>query len=344
MNEHHEDARGLWMGLLMALCIVMLSMLGCSDDEAKSGPVSTAPPTTTSAPVLSAVATDTTASVAEAGDTGGAAPGLPEDDGLDTAPAVSGSAPPPVAKVEPKVQPKVEPKPTPAPAQPAPLPEPTAQAPPPEPAPVATAEPVVPAEKGSADEVAARVDEIFGPVQRFRARFNQQYWAKVHDKTKNSKGILYVLKPGKLSLSYQKPNNNRAVSDGSTLKVYEAENKQMFVKSVANTEYPGAFAFILGKGLRSSFTFKFHKTSKFEGGPVILGTPRVPNPGYQSVLFYVDDALLQKGDLGAIRRVLVIDAQGNRNRFDFIHAEQPEKINDSEFIFDPPKGTEIIKG
>ena len=189
-----------------------------------------------------------------------------------------------------------------------------------------------------------RRKNIFKPIKRFRARFNQKYTAKIHGKSKNSKGILYVLRPGKLSLSYQQPNKNRAVSDGKTLKVYEHENKQMFLKDVSRTEYPGAFSFILGKGLRSSFTFKFHETSKWEGGPVIVGTPRVPNPGYKTVLFYIDESLLKKGDLGAVRRVLVVDAQGNRNRFDFIHAEEPKSIPDKEFTFEPPKGTEIIKG
>jgi len=220
-------------------------------------------------------------------------------------------------------------------------PEPTAQTPPPPPTPSPT---VAQAKEGTADAVAQKIDDIFKPIKRFRARFNQKYTAKIHGKSKNSKGVLYVQRPGKLSLSYHEPNKNRAVSDGTTLKVYEDENKQMFLKDVSKTEYPGAFSFILGKGLRSSFTFKFHETSKWEGGPVIVGTPRIPNPGYKTVLFYIDDSLLKKGDLGAVRRVLVVDAQGNRNRFDFIHAEEPSSIPASEFTFTPPKGTEIIKG
>lgn len=253
------------------------------------------------------------------------------------------SSPPPVSptpKAAPKQEPKAkaEPKPNPGPADP---PKPVAK-PAPEPAP-ATAKKLDAPKAGSADEKAQKLDTIFAPVQLFRARFKQSYSAKIHGTKKNSEGILYVKKPGKLSLSYHDPNKNRAVSDGETLKVYEHDNKQMFVKKVKNTEYPGAFSFILGKGLRQSFTFTFHKTSKWEGGAVLVGTPRTPNPGYKQVLFYVDDELLEKGDLGAIRRVLVIDAQGNRNRFDFVHAEQPDAIPDKWFQFEPPAGTEIIK-
>jgi outer membrane lipoprotein-sorting protein len=133
------------------------------------------------------------------------------------------------------------------------------------------------------------------------------------------------------------------VSDGTTLKVYEHENKQMFVKNVADTEYPGALAFIMGKGLRKSFRFTFHKTAKYEGGPVLVGTPRVANPSYKRVLFYVDQSLLDKGDPGCIRRVLVLDAQGNRNRFDFLHVSEPASIPSKEFTFTAPKGIEILR-
>jgi chaperone LolA len=249
-----------------------------------------------------------------------------------SASASTSAAPKPTGKKKaaPKPSPEPTPNPTPAPQQPV--------NPPP-----ASEQTLDPAESGSADEVAEQLDKIFKPVTRFRAAFNQKYKAHIHNTTKKSKGVLYVLRPAKLSLSYHDPNKNRAVSDGSTLKVYEHENKQMFLKDVKNTEYPGAFSFIMGKGLRQSFTFTFHKKSKFEGGPVIVGTPRTPNPGYKKVLFYVDAELLKKGDIGCIRRVLVIDAQKNENRFDFINSEQPESIPDSFFEFEPPAGTEIIK-
>ena len=43
------------------------------------------------------------------------------------------------------------------------------------------------------------------------------------------------------------------VSDGATLKVYVAEDEQMFEQPVKNTEYHGAFGFIMGSGIRQSF-------------------------------------------------------------------------------------------
>jgi len=180
-------------------------------------------------------------------------------------------------------------------------------------------------------------------LKNFKARFKQKYRAKIAGKTKESAGVLLVQRPSKLSFRYDPPNANRVVSDGTTLKVYEAENKQLFTQPVAKTEYPGALAFIMGKGLRRSFTFTFHKKAKFKGGIVLVGKPRLANPAYKGVIFYIDKKLLEKGDLRAIRRVLVIDAQGNRNRFDFTDISEPQKIDPGEFKFEAPPGTNVVK-
>jgi outer membrane lipoprotein carrier protein len=206
-----------------------------------------------------------------------------------------------------------------------------------------TAVAIEPAAPGSADELAGQVDEIYLPIQRFRARFEQSYQAKVAGVTKKSTGLLVVERPGKLSFRYDPPNNNRVVSDGTTLRVYEADNNQLVEQPVARTEYPGALAFLMGHGLRPSFTFTFNDKAKFEGGRVLVGKPRSANPAYEQVLFYVDQAMLAKRSPGTIRRVVVLDAQKNRNRFDFLEASTPDRVEPSEFVFSPPPGVTVVK-
>ncbi|MEM9695536.1 MAG: outer-membrane lipoprotein carrier protein LolA [Myxococcota bacterium] len=338
--------------------VVAGSTLGCSGDKPgeKSNQASSAAATSAAAPTSVATGTalsPTAASVTAPAETSSAS-------SEDTPPGPSGKLPQPVVSAPSPVTPPPAktvaeaPKTPPAP----PVKVPPAKAPPATKAPpaapkVTTPTPVAPPpsakivldapEAGSADEVASKVDSIFLPVKRFKARFDQKYSAKIHGTTKKSAGTIYVFKPGRISLMYAAPNKNRAVSDGKLLKIYEHDNQQMFVKQVQNTDYPGAFAFILGKGLRQSFKFKFHKKSKWEGGPTLFGVPRIKNPSYRYVLFYIDDALLAKKDLGAVRRVLVVDAQDNKNRFDFIAAESPDTLADSLFSFEPPPGTQILK-
>ena len=44
-----------------------------------------------------------------------------------------------------------------------------------------------------------------------------------------------------------------------------------------------------------------------------------------------------------MRRVLLLDAQGNRNRFDFLNPEINTKTPGGEFNFTPPPGTQVIR-
>ncbi|WP_437294353.1 LolA family protein [Sorangium sp. So ce426] len=210
------------------------------------------------------------------------------------------------------------------------------------PAPGTAAPPAVPpAEVGSADAVAAEVDAIFVGKNTYSARFKQEHTQKVSGAVKKQSGTLSVQKPDRISFRYDPPNQNRIVSDGVSLKVYVAEDRQMFVTPVQNSEYPGALSFLMGHGLRPSFTFTFNDKAKFEGGPVLVGKPRAPTPHYDFVMFYIDKALLAKKDPGVVRRVLIVDAQGNRNRFDFENASQPASIDPAEFQFTAPPGTDV---
>lgn len=229
-------------------------------------------------------------------------------------------------------------------APPSPSASATASAAPPAPAPTEPPAPAIPAPAaGSADAVAVAVDDVYLGHGTFKAKFKQTHTQKVAGVEKTSTGVVFVERPNKISFRYDPPNKNRIVSDGTTLKVYVADDEQMVVQPVANTEYPGALAFIMGKGLHPSFTFTFNEKAKFEGGPILLGTPRTATPHYKNVLFYIDDALLAKKSANTVRRVLIVDTQGNRNRFDFTEATYPPTIPASEFTFSPPPGTNIVQ-
>jgi outer membrane lipoprotein carrier protein len=191
----------------------------------------------------------------------------------------------------------------------------------------------------SGDELAGRMQSFYDKTKTFRANFKQRYWVEAYRKTKDSNGLVTFEKPGRMSWRYQN-NGNRVVSDGETIKVYEADNKQMYLQSVGKSQYPAALSFLVGGGdLRKTFRLAMldAKAMRFEGGYVMMGIPKTPTPAYQKVFFYVDGQTYQ------VRRVLLLDAQRNRNRFDFIGPIVNKAVDQNEFQFTPPKGTRIIK-
>jgi outer membrane lipoprotein carrier protein len=190
----------------------------------------------------------------------------------------------------------------------------------------------------TADQIAARVQAFYDQTRTFQADFKQEYYIKLHDKRTTSEGHVAFEKPGKMSWKYAQPNGNRVVSDGQVLKVFEPSNQQMFVQPVNKSQYPAALSFLMGQGqLTSSFTLRLLDSMKFEGGWVLEGTPKDPTPAYQKVLLYVDEATAQ------VRRVLILDVQGNRNRFDFDNPLVNTPVPPGEFTFTPPTGTQIVK-
>jgi outer membrane lipoprotein carrier protein len=208
----------------------------------------------------------------------------------------------------------------------------------------AQARPPVAVSATDAQPVVDKVQAFYDKAQTFQSDFHQEFVVKAYNQTKTSQGHVAFSKPGKMSWSYSNPAGNRIVSDGSVLRVYEASNKQMYESTVSvSSPYPAAVSFLTGQGkLSDSFNFQLvdgdtgQKGLNFPGGFVLIGTPKAATPSYQKVLFFVDKATSQ------VRRVLIVDAQGNLNKFTFDTPRVNDPISPSEFTFTPPPGTNIV--
>jgi outer membrane lipoprotein carrier protein len=207
-----------------------------------------------------------------------------------------------------------------------------------EPAAAASAGPV-PAPAADVSAVTSQVQAFYDQSSSFQADFTQEYLIKQYGQKKLSHGHVTFKKPGKMYWRYDEPQGNRVVSDGQKVRVYEQSNKQMYEQDVTASQYPAALTFLTGQGkLTDTFDFQLFDGEKmnFPGGWVLLGTPKTPTPAYQKVFFYVDKQTKQ------VRRVLILDGQGNHNRFDFDKPVVNAKVDDGVFVFTPPPGTTII--
>lgn len=201
------------------------------------------------------------------------------------------------------------------------------------------AAPVV-APNGDVNRAVDQVQAFYDKSTTFKSDFEQKFWVKAYNQEKTSRGHVTFAKPGKMDWVYDDPKDNRVVSDGTLIKVYEAANKQMYEQPIDKSQYPAALSFLTGTGkLSDSFDFELFpgEQMKFSGGYVLVGTPKQATPAYSKVLFYVDAPTSQ------VRRVMVIDGQGNRNRFDFINPKVNEATGKTQFKFTPPEGTSIIR-
>ena len=192
------------------------------------------------------------------------------------------------------------------------------------------------------DQAIGKVQQFYEKTTSFKAGFTQEFFVKAYNQRKTSRGKVTFAKPGKMEWIYDEPKDNKVVSDGATLRVYEAANHQMYESPVDKNQaqYAVALSFLTGQGkLTDHFTFEIAGGDKmaFPGGYVLVGTPKVVQPAYTKVFFYVDASTSQ------VRRVMVLDGQGNRNRFDFENPRVNEPVDQAQFKFTPPAGTTVVR-
>ncbi|MEO6418607.1 MAG: outer membrane lipoprotein carrier protein LolA [Polyangiaceae bacterium] len=195
-----------------------------------------------------------------------------------------------------------------------------------------------PAVRVDVPKLVEKVQNFYDHTTSFKSDFKQEYYVHVHDRRISSHGRVTFSKPGKMDWVYDDPKDNRVVSDGALVKVYEAANHQMFEQHMTQSQYPAALAFLTGQGkLADLFDFTIPDGMSFPAGTVLQGVPKQATPAYAKVLFYIDNATSQ------VRRVLIIDGQSNRNRFDFENPRVNEPVPASQFQLNPPQGTTIIR-
>jgi outer membrane lipoprotein carrier protein len=190
----------------------------------------------------------------------------------------------------------------------------------------------------SVAQAVTAVQTFYDRSQTFNSDFQQTYWMRAYNQPRHSSGHVTFAKPGKMDWAYNTPQGNRVVSDGSVVKVYDAANKEMYEQPVNKSHLPIVLSFLTGSGkLADGLDFQLPPEMKFEGGYVLVGTPKQPTPDCAKAFLYVDAATSQ------VRRVVILDGQGNRNRFDFEHPRVNEPVAPSQFTFTPPPGTTIVQ-
>lgn len=191
--------------------------------------------------------------------------------------------------------------------------------------------------------VAASVQTFYEQTTGVAARFRQSYYYKLYDRYDRSQGRVTFLKPGMMQFRYARPNGKTITSNGEKLWVFEPggenESAQCIEQNISEHQLPRAFSFLTGEGeLAEDFNFRLldSERHRYEDGYVLELRPKEDSPHYDRILFYIPR---QEGrPSGIVRRVLIVDPSGNRNRFDFSSMEWNPEITAEAFDYSPPRG------
>ncbi len=202
------------------------------------------------------------------------------------------------------------------------------------------------AKEVDASAVAMRVQAFYDQTSSVATDFVQTYYHKLYDRYDRSYGTVLFVRPGKMRWDYAKPNGKIMISDGKRLRIYEPGDPgaagQMFEQKIDRSDVPQAMGFLLGTSrLQDDFRFRLVQPQGWRyQGHVLELRPKVKNPAYQQILFFVDG---HPDRLGVVHRVLIVDHTGNRNKFEFKNMRFNRPAAKNAFNWNPPKGTRVIQ-
>src|SRR5215467_1051352 len=136
--------------------------------------------------------------------------------------------------------------------------------------------------------VIERVQKKYDAATDFRARFGQTLTNVAFGRKTSLGGEVLFKKPGRMRWNYTQPEPKSYVADGSTLWLYEPEDKQAFKQDLRTSQLPAALAFLTGQG---SLTAEFDVTMAGQtpyGSPgdyVLSLVPKQAQAQVKSILF-----------------------------------------------------------
>jgi len=192
-----------------------------------------------------------------------------------------------------------------------------------------------------AQETLAAVQAFYDQTKDLSADFVQTYVNKLYDRTDRSTGHVAFKKPGRMRWDYAKPNGKVIVANTGKLLMYEpgdepSDKGQVFEQRLDEADLPQAMSFLLGTGkLVEDFDAKLLDAGHegFAGGQVLELRAKRPSPHFDRLLFFVET---QAQVRGLVRRIVIVDASGNRNRFDFSAFKFNAGTPESSFEWRPP--------
>jgi outer membrane lipoprotein-sorting protein len=196
----------------------------------------------------------------------------------------------------------------------------------------------VPVAANPADEAVDKVQKFYAGVKQVTAKFRQSVTNATFGQAKDSDGMVWIQKPGKMRWDYyaKKKGNKTStkksfISNGKYLYVVEHDNKQVMKKSLEKDLMPVAVSFLYGKGdLRADFNAEIDTSKKYgaAGEIVIKLTPKKPSAQYQYLILAVAP------DNFRVTQSIIIDSSNNINHFRYYEPDFEKAQQEGWFEFD----------
>ncbi len=188
----------------------------------------------------------------------------------------------------------------------------------------------------SVNDIINRLKEFYASVNDYHASFVQTTAHKMFaGRLQRAYGTVKFKKGGLMRWEYTRPERKFFIYDGSKLWIYEPDVPQVFSGAADSERLRRALTFLTGEGaILDEYSAKMLPAEKygFSKGIVVGLWPKDAKSPFKKVELYLD-----KTNFRVVRSV-VVDKEGNRNRFDFATPKLNQGLSVELFTFTPPPG------
>ena len=184
-----------------------------------------------------------------------------------------------------------------------------------------------------ASDARQRLDAFFTTVSSIQGSFSQQVFSKKGKVIQDSKGLIYMSRPGKFRWVYKTPDPQTIVSDGKNIWVYDEDLEQVTIKPMSSAMSSAPIA-ILTRKQKPDAQFKVEKvTAKKAGLDWFKLTPHRASKDFK----FIEVGL----DKNTMRQMIMHDQLGQRTVIQ-LNARTNVPIKGDTFYFKIPAGVDVI--
>jgi len=160
--------------------------------------------------------------------------------------------------------------------------------------------------QGTADQLAARIQQRYDTVRDFEGDFVHSYQGGLLRTKTTEQGTVAIKRPGRMRWVYTKPERKEFVSDGQRVYSYLPRDKQVIVSPMPDAAQTTPALFLSGRGnLVRDFTAEFTELPTPTPGLLAVKlTPRKADPEVDWLILGVDQTTHQ------IKQLVALDRQG----------------------------------
>ncbi|MBM3350841.1 MAG: outer membrane lipoprotein chaperone LolA [Betaproteobacteria bacterium] len=177
------------------------------------------------------------------------------------------------------------------------------------------------------------VKAFYERTKSIRANFHQVVTDKQGRKVQDVDGVMQLKRPNKFRWDYNKPYQQQIISDGKQIWLYDTDLAQVTVREVSKA-LGGSPAALLAGNESVDKSFKLVNAYAKGGLDWVAANPKDKEGGYEKIL------LGFKGD--QLQELSLIDSFGHYTKIVFTQFESNPELDEKSFLFQPPKGVDVV--